>query len=153
MLRRIARASVWARDGVRAEDWRFRGIVRFVLPVTNLLFLYFGAVGWHNGVNSVAAATDPEWQTWWSAGIALSALIALVGVSFPRLWLIEALGKIPLIGLVSIYILFLMGRGVVDANVTATAGLILILILLPIWRVGDLGVEAWRVWQGKRVRS
>ena len=140
MLRRIARASVWARDGVRAEDWRFRGLFRFVLPATDVFFLWFGFVGWQNGIVSVQQEASPTWQTWWSAGIAVAALIALVGVAFPRLWWVELVGKIPLISLVSVYIFILFARGPL---VAATGGLVCILILLPIWRVGDLGFTAW----------
>lgn len=143
MLKRIARASVWARDGVPAEYWRFRGIFRFVLPLTDVFFLFFGAVAWNNGLTSVARAAGHEWQTWWSAGIALAALVALVGVSFPRLWVVELCGKVPLIGLVSVYLFVLLRNGIQDPQVLATSGLIVILILLPIWRIADLGYESW----------
>lgn len=143
MIRRIAQASVWARNGVRAEDWRFRGIFRFVLPVTDVFFIWFGVAGWWNGVNSVQVAAGMEWQEWWSASLAFAALLALVGVSFPKLWLVEAIGKIPLIALVSVYIIITFTRGLTDPNIIATSGLIAILVLLPIWRVGDLGYAAW----------
>jgi hypothetical protein len=143
-MKKLWSKTVWAPDGVRAEDWRFRGIFRFVLPLTDLFFLFFGAAGWANGVGTVERATGSDWQTGWSAAIAVSALCALIGVVFPALWSLELGGKIPLIGLVTVYIATLLFRGVVDGRVLATAGLILILILLPIWRVGDLGVVARR---------
>lgn len=142
-MRALWRASVWGPSGVRPEDWRFRGIFRFVLPLTDVFFLWFGGVGWNNGIVSVTEAAGATWQTWWSAGIALSALTAFVGVSFPRLWLVELCGKIPLVGLVSAYVALYLGRGFSDPNVTALAGLICILILLPVWRIGDLGFTAW----------
>lgn len=149
LLRRIAKATVWAPGGIRPEDYRYRGIYRFVLPATDLLFLYFGIVGWHNGIRSVEQAAGEHWQTWWSLGIAASALVAFIGVTFPRLWVVEVCGKIPLVSLVGMYVALFLSRGVNDTKVTATAGLIMILILLPLWRISDLGFEAW---QAKRAR-
>lgn len=141
LLKRIARASVWAKDGIKPEHWRFRGIFRVVLPLTNVLFLWFGCVGMTRSVGSVAEAAGGTWQTFWSAGIALSALACLVGVVFPKLWALEALAKAVLIGHVSVYLALYLQRGSDEPTVTATAGLMVILILLPVWRLGDLGLE------------
>lgn len=142
-MKRLINSTVWARSGVSAADWRFRGIFRFVLPTTDLLFLWFGVVGWTNGVSSVQTAAGDQWQTWWSAGIAVSALLAFVGVSFPKLWAVELCGKIALVSLVSAYVALYVARSVTDPNITALAGLMLILILVPIWRLADLGRVAW----------
>jgi hypothetical protein len=144
IIRRLLNATVWARAGVPASAWRFRGIFRFVLPVTDLLFLWFGIVGWRNGIASVSLAAGNVWQLYWSAAIALTAFASLVGVSFPRLWAVELGARIPLVGLVAGYIALSLGRGLTDPNVTALAGLEVILILLVIWRVGDLGFVAWQ---------
>jgi hypothetical protein len=148
-LRALFGASVWSRDGVRAEDRRFRGIFRYVLPLTDILFLFFGVVGWHNGIRSVEQVAGNEWQTWWSLGLAAAAFVALVGVAFPRLWLVELAGKIPLIVLVTVYVWVMLGRGLDDPKVLATAGLVVILILLPVWRVADLGFTSWAKKRGR----
>jgi hypothetical protein len=145
--------TIWHRNAVSASDWRFRGIFRFVLPLTDLFFLWFGIVGWYNGVQSVQEANGDGWQEWWSLGIAVSAAGALVGVSFPRLWGVELLAKINLVGLVSGYVALMLARGLHEPNVTAVAGLIVILILLPIWRVSDLGKIASRWWQARKDRN
>ena len=55
----------------------------------------------------------------------------------------ELSGKIVLIGLVSAYVAFFVAQGLYDANVISVAGLMMILILLPIWRLADLGRVAW----------
>lgn len=149
MLKRIARASVWAKGGIKPEHWRFRGIFRAVLPLTNVLFLWFGVVGVTRSVGSVADAAGSTWQSFWSAGIALSAFACLIGVSFPKLWAVEAFAKTVLIGHVSVYLALYLQRGSAEPTVTATAGLMVILILLPIWRLGDLGLE-WAERKAKR---
>jgi hypothetical protein len=79
----------------------------------------------------------------WSAGVALAALGAFVGVAFPKLWGLELASKCVLIGLVSAYVLVAVGN-ILEPHASATAGLVVILILLPIWRVGDLGFVAWQ---------
>ena len=149
--RRAARSSVWGPDGLRVvlrgredDDGRFAGIFRWVLPLTDVFFFWFGAVGWWNGIATVEATASPTWQSWWSASIAAAALVAFVGLAFPRLWWVEVIGKLPLIGLVSVYVVIFAARGADDPLVAATAGLICILILLPIWRLFDLSGE-WRL--------
>lgn len=145
MFRRLWNASVWGPNGVAPEDWRYRGVYRWVLPLTDTFFFWFGIVGWFNGVNSVQAAASPEWQTYWSLGIAIAAVIAFFGVVFPRLWWVELIGKLPLIGLVAVYVVIFIAQGLTKTpNMLATAGLITILVLLPIWRAGDLGFVAWK---------
>lgn len=142
----VLKASVWARDGVSAADWRFRGLFRWVLPLTDVFFLWFGLAGLYNGIATVRRAASPEWQEWWSAGIALVALVAFIGVSFPRLWWLELAAKGPLIGLVSVYSVIFLVNGVENPLVQATAGLICILIFLPIWRVLDISGRDLRQW-------
>lgn len=143
MFKRLWQATVWAPNGVPAAAWRFRGIFRLVLPLTDVFFLYFGTVSWWTGVSAVRAATGHEYAAWWSASVALAALGALVGVAFPKLWALELAAKIALVGLIFGYVALFAVRIVTDFHTSASAGLVLILILLPLWRVGDLGFVAW----------
>lgn len=150
-MKRILNATVWARNGVPADSWRFRGIFRWVLPLTDLLFLYFGLVGWANGIHTVSRATGHEYATWWSATIAVCAFAAFIGVSFPRLWALELVAKIGLVGLVFLFVVLSAARVLTDFHASATAGLVVILVLLPAWRAGDLGYVAWT--RGHRLRG
>jgi len=138
--------TVWHRQGIPPSAWRFRGIFRYVLPLTDLLFLWFGVVGWNNGIASLQEATSNQWQTWWSLAVAISAVGAFVGVAFPALWKLELMSKVFLVGLVSAYVALFLLRGISEPLVAATAGLIVILILLPMWRIADLSVtlRRWR---------
>jgi hypothetical protein len=121
-------------------------LYRFVLPATDVLFFYFGFVGAARSVGSVAEAAGDTWQTYWSAGIAITAALAFLGVAFPKLWWVEAFAKTVLIGLVSVYLALYLVRGLDEPTVTATAGLMVILVLTPIWRLGDLGL----VWANRK---
>jgi hypothetical protein len=148
LLNRIREVTVYADDYLPHE--RARGLYRYGLPIIDILFLYFGVVGFTNGVGSVQEATSNTWQAYWSLGIAFTAGMCWVGVTFPRLWALELAFKCVLIGLVAGYVALFLFRGAHDPLVTATAGLIIILIVLPIWRVGDLSGNDLYVWRAKR---
>lgn len=143
LLRRLFEASVWGPTGVSPEDWRFRGLFRWVLPLIDIAFIWFGLAGWYAGLNTVESATTQTWQEYWSLGIAFTAIIALVGVAFPRLWYIEAIGKAPMIGLVFVYLVLFLARTPTEPLLWATAGLYFTFSLLPLWRLGDLGYVWW----------
>lgn len=130
---------------------RARGLYRYALPIIDFLFLYFGAVGFVNGVGSVQEATSTTWQAYWSLGIAVSAALCWVGVTFPALWAVELGSKLVLVGLVAGYVGLFLFRGLHDPLVTATAGLIIILIVLPVWRVGDISGNELYEWRKKRL--
>lgn len=141
--------TVWGAHGLDSVPEDYKGIYRWVLPLTDLFFIWFGVVGWLIGVESVEDATSTGWQTWWSFTIAVAALFALVGVAVPKLWPVELIGKIPLVGLVCVYVAVLLMGGVEDPLAMATAGLICILILVPIWRVFSLS----RRWRRSRIEQ
>ena len=141
MFKRLFAASIWASGNIRPEDWRFRGIFRVVLPVGNLIFLYFGVVGFARGVGSVTDATNTTYAAFWSGAIALASLACLVGVAFPKLGKLELGAKIVLIGLVASYVAVLTARSFEVPGSQATAGLMSALIVLPVWRVLDPGFQ------------
>jgi hypothetical protein len=141
MFKRLVAASIWASGNIRPEDWRFRGIFRVVLPVGNLIFLYFGVVGFARGVGSVTDVTNTTYAAFWSGAIALTSLACLVGVAFPKLGKLELGAKLVLIGLVASYVAVLTARSFEIPGSQATAGLMSALIVLPIWRVLDLGFQ------------
>lgn len=149
MLKRIAKASVWAKGALPEVERRYWGLYKWCFPIVDLLFVFFGVVGWANGVASVQEAASASWQTSWSAAIAVTALAAFVGVAFPKLWALELVAKLLLISLVSMYVALYLLRGTLDPNVTAMAGLICSLIVFPTWRLGDLAVVAIRSFKAR----
>jgi hypothetical protein len=149
-VKRFFRQTVWSREGVSARDWRHRNLYRIVLPYIDLMFIWFGVVGWANGIQTVQDAAGDSWQTGWSAMIAVCAVLALIGISFPHLWAFELAGKVPLIGLVCAYLAIFVARGIADPKVAATAGLFTALVAFPVWRVADISVHDLRPWAAKR---
>lgn len=144
--------TVWSDKGIESDAWRMRGIVRYVLPLFDLALLWFGLAGVLYGIGSVRQATSLDWQTSWSGLIAASALVALIGVSFPKLWVAELFAKIVLTGLIVSYVLPLVVRHLTEPYALATTGLYLTFIFLPVWRIGDLGYVAWKKGHGRRAK-
>ncbi|MFL2001425.1 hypothetical protein [Microbacterium sp. A1-JK] len=153
MLRRLYRATVWAPHGLDHVPEGYRGLFRWVLPLTDAFFFWFGAVGWWNGIATVETASSQGWQETWSAAIAVFALAAFIGVAFPRLWVLEMVSKLFLVGLISVYIAIFLGRGFADPLVAATAGLICVLILLPVWKLFRLSRQAATWWAARKARK
>jgi hypothetical protein len=143
-LKRLYAQTVWAPGGVPEDLWEVRGIFRWVLPLTDVFFLWFGAVGFTNGIGSVEGLTSERWQLWWSLCLAVSAFGALVGVAFPKLRRFELFSKLALVGTVSVYILVFIYRGAQDPQIAPTAGLVCNLVLLPIWRIFHISGRSWK---------
>lgn len=141
--------TVWGTHGLDSVPEDYRGLYRWVLPLTDLFFIWFGIVGWGNGIGTVENVTSAGWQTGWSAGIAVAALLAFIGVGIPKLWPVELIGKVPLIGLVFVYVVVFAGRGLENPLALATSGLICILVLFPTWRAFSLS----RRWRRSRVAA
>jgi len=143
-LRKLFNQTVWAPGGVPDDLWEVRGLFRWVLPMTDVFFLWFGVWGITAGIGSVEAVTSSGWQVWWSLILSLASLGALVGVAFPKLRRVELYSKLVLVGTVSVYILVLGGRSFVDPMVAGTAGAVCIFVLLPIWRIFHISGRAWK---------
>lgn len=150
---RILRGTVWEPGALDDTPPEYRSIFRFWLPLVDIIFMWFGFVGVVNGIESVQRALTPAGQMTWSAVIGLSATAALVGISRPTWWLIELTGKTILIGFASFYVALWAGRGLADPGITATAGVYLLFIFLPMWRAVNLGSQVWqRFWARRRRR-
>jgi hypothetical protein len=124
LIRRLWALTIWHPDAI------IMGVnaVRYGMPSFDLVY-------------SPILATVAAWV------LLGSGVIALVGISFPHLWIAEALGKIAMVSLLGAYagalwVLLFQGewtRGFVAAGLTA-------IIVLPMWNLARLGRER----QGRR---
>lgn len=151
-VRPFFKHTIWGPDGVPERDRRMSGILRWVLPLIDISYIWFGVAGYINGLATLEAATTQTWQEYWSAGLALAALTALVGLVIPKLWPAEVIGKSFLIGFIVIYLILFLNRSTTDPPLVATAGLYLSFVWLPIWRLGDLGFVWWK-WRVERAKK
>lgn len=107
MLRRIAAASVWWPGALAAEPEKYRPLKRLWLPMYDVIALINGFLAVFFGSRLLDRIFG---QTADVVGLLFAgvALVCLIGVSFPRLWRVEFVGKVLLIGMVVGYIVCIL---------------------------------------------
>jgi hypothetical protein len=146
-LRRLARASIWGRTSVSAEDARLAGLLRYGLPGLDILLIMFGLFGFDGSIPALRDTFSSDYASWWGFILAVAAAVCFVGVAFPAcLWRIEFAGKAVLIGLLVVYALavFLIGGTQGDTGRAAVGWALLALCVLPVWRLFDIPRERKR---------
>lgn len=108
---RLLRNTVWAKDGIQPEDWKFRDLQRIWLPLYDLVALYAGLMGLFFGsplLQRIVGGTDHDGIIdpidWFTGMFALTALMCLFSVIHPRMWALEIVSKVILVGMISGYI-------------------------------------------------
>lgn len=108
---RLLRNTVWARDGIQPEDWKFRDLQRIWLPLYDLIALYAGLMGLFFGsplLQKILGGTDNPGSVdpidWFTGMFAVTAFICLISVIHPRLWAMEIAAKVVLVGMIAGYI-------------------------------------------------
>ncbi|WP_307376942.1 hypothetical protein [Microbacterium sp. W4I20] len=129
---------------------------RIVLPLFDGLVVLMGFNGILNGMPSFALVYDPTITAIASWTLFMAGLVAFVGLAIPRLWYLEAVGKLAMVFVLggyagAVWIAYVQGdagRGFVAAGLTG-------LLALPMWNLARLGRErATRVLDGlNRERS
>lgn len=148
MFKRLFAASIWAHSAVPPEEWKYRNLKRITLPFIDFMFILGGISAARYGVPAISEFFDDMVVDAFSYSLSFVAFLCLLGVSFPRLWGLEAIAKSALIGLmggyvVSLFLLTAVGEG--------NRGFVLIVatvaLALPVWRLSLLGAE----WQERRL--
>lgn len=100
--RRLWQATIWSRGAIPEEEWKYRNLKRVWLPIYDLIAVGAGIMAVLHGSllldRLYGDATD-------AIGLVFSAvaLVCLLGVTFPRLWAVEVVGKVVLVGMVIAY--------------------------------------------------
>lgn len=102
-MRALWRASIWARGAIPPEEWKDRHEKRLWLPLWDLIMI--GAGIWATAFGSPILhrlfpddAIDVAGMT-----LAIAATVCLMGIAFPALWLVEFIGKVAVVFLLSAY--------------------------------------------------
>lgn len=114
----------------------------------DLMFFFGGLVAAVNGVPAISEFFPNDVVKFFAYLFSCAALICLAGVSFPRLWAFEILGKSILLGLMTAYLVSLL---FLTAGNVGNRGFVLFVTaatILPIvWKLSILGSE----WQARRL--
>lgn len=140
--KRILRASIWARGAVPASEGRAASDVkRGLLPAFDLVLIGAAILAIRGGMPSFAIIYNDTVSDVAAWALLITTTGCLVGVSFPRLWLLEALAKSVMIAILLVYSGVLLGLSAVEPTRGFVGGVTLAVCLLPAWRILWLGRE------------
>lgn len=93
-LAAVGRASIWHRDAIPASEGEAaREVKRYVLPIIDALIIFGCLLGRDGGLPTFAIVYGPVVAVVASHAVLLFAIGCLVGVAFPRLWVLELSSK------------------------------------------------------------
>lgn len=115
---------------------------RIVLPIFDALVVLMGFNAICNGMPSFNIVYDPAITAIASWTLFASGFVAFAGLAFPRLWFLEAVGKLAMVFVLggyagAVWVAYVQGdsgRGFVAAGLTG-------LLALPLWNLARLGRE------------
>lgn len=103
MLSRIAAASIWHPDAIAPDEWKYRNLKRVWLPAYDVIAILAGIIAILQGSPLLNRLFTPLLVDAFGGCLAVVAAVCLAGVAFPRLWVVELVGKIILVALVAAY--------------------------------------------------
>lgn len=138
----LYRESIWHPEAIAEEEFKYRNLKRLWLPLFDLLSILVGLLGVAYG----SKILNELYAGWFvdTMGIVFiaSAVTALIGVSFPKLWKPEVVGKLIMLGLLGSYstaIWVSFFQGSVESGFVAA--MLMYPILFPFFRLDILGEE------------
>ena len=111
LLGRLLAQTVWHRDGIPAEDWKYRRLVRLWLPLYDIVAVVTGLSGLLFGSPLLDKLFTEEVTNVFTGTFVVVATATLMTVIFPCLWRVEIAAKVLLVGLVTAYIFTILVYG------------------------------------------
>ena len=154
-MRALWRASIWNPAAIGPEEGQAsRELKRFVLPIFDGLVIVMGWNAVQYGMPSFNLVYSPTVSVLAAWVLLAAGVLALVGISFPRLWAAEAAGKLAMVAVLggyagALWVLLAQGewgRAFVAAGLTA-------IIVLPMWNLARLGRERQRRLTVRRITT
>jgi hypothetical protein len=150
ILTRLWQASIWAKGAIPSDEHKYRNLKRVLLPGIDVCFVF---AGWAAAVYGVPAISEflPQWAiSVFAVGLIIAAATCLLGVSIPKLWAVELIGKAVIVGLLSTYIIALL---LLTQAGDPTRGFVLVIAFLasltPLWRITLITAE----WQDRKAHE
>ncbi|MEO2134595.1 hypothetical protein [Microbacterium sp.] len=141
MIRRLWAASIWAKGAIPPDEWKFRNLKRVWLPIYDVIAVFCGIQAVLSGsplLNTLFPDTMID-----ALGYTMStvAIVCFAGVSFPRLWVVEIIGKIILVGLISAYVATILLLSQNAGSNLFVVGMLTFGLPLAFFRLNLLGEE------------
>ncbi len=95
---RLFRASIWHPDSIPLLEQKYAGMKRVMWPLVDGLYVYIGVVAGLFGAPSINAVFGDGTSRTLCFLFAVVSFAAFLGVAFMRLWLLETIAKVILVG-------------------------------------------------------
>lgn len=141
MIRSLWAASIWAPGMIPPDEWKFRNLKRVWLPLYDLIAVFCGVQAFLSGSPLLNALFPADLIDVLGVMMAAAALVCLAGVAFPRLWLVEIVGRIILVGMISAYVATIMLLSQNAGSNLFVVGMLTFGLPLAFFRLNLLGEE------------
>ena len=143
VLRRLAQATIWHAGAIPDTEGEYaRDLKRWALPTVDLLLILGSIFGISGGMPSVLIVYNELVSRTTAWVVLIFALGCLIGVSFPRLWVLEFASKCGLVFVLITYALLLVGLAASGNEARwFIAGVTSACAVVPSWRIIWLGRE------------
>lgn len=142
-MRSVWRSTVWAPGAIPESERKYaEPLKRFVFPMFDVVLLLVGVRGLGAGIPSIERIFPPGIATGYYVAVIVFSLVCLVGAVFPRLWVLEIIGKVSLFSFLTVYLIALRAVASTDGGARdAISLLVFTAMLIPLLRLWILGIE------------
>lgn len=145
-MRWLAHQTIWHPGAIpESEGEVARDMKRWVLPTIDLLLIVGSVLGLNGGLPTFAIVYNQVVATAASGAVLVLATLCLLGVAFPRLWLMELAAKCGLALVLVTYSILLLALAAAESGTRGfVAGVSAALCTVIVWRIVWLGRERRR---------
>ena len=123
------------------DEWKFRNLKRVWLPLYDLIAVFCGVQAFLFGSPLLNILFPADLIDVLGVMMAVAALVCLAGVAFPRLWLVEIVGRVILAGMISAYVATIMLLSQNAGSNLFVVGMLTFGLPLAFFRLNLLGEE------------
>jgi len=137
----LAALSIWHPESIPPEEFKYRNLKRIWLPVYDFLAIWAGVEAALVGSPLLNRIFPGDFVDGAGATFTVVASLCLVSVAFPRLWRLELVGKVVLVGMIAAYAACIL---LYSPNPDPNHFVVLVLAFslpLPLFRLNLLGEE------------
>lgn len=141
MIRRLWAASIWHPAAIPPDEYKFRNLKRVWLPLYDVIAVFCGVNAFLTGSPLLNALFSEDLIDMLGLMMASAALVCFAGVVFPRLWLVEMIGKAILVGMICAYVATIMLLSQNAGSNLFVVGMLTFGLPLAFFRLNLLGEE------------
>ncbi len=123
------------------DEYKYRNLKRVWLPLYDLIAVFCGVQAFLFGSPLLNVLFPAGLIDMLGVMMAAAAVVCLAGVAFPRLWMVETIGKIILVGMISAYVATILLLSQNAGSNLFVVGMLTFGLPLAFFRLNLLGEE------------